>query len=80
MTAKDGETSGALYTAIHVKKDAKWKINQLIESPLPQLTPRDRLSEFAWLVGDWEEIDKTDDLSVLSVYSWARGGIFSPAA
>ena len=76
VTAKDGETSGALYTAIHVKKDAKWKINQLIESPLPQLTPGDRLSEFAWLVGDWEEIDKTDDLSVLSVYSWGRGGNF----
>ena len=76
VTAKDGETSGALYTAIHVQKDGKWKINQLIESPLPQLTPRDRLSEFAWLVGDWEESDKTDDLSVLSVYSWARGGNF----
>ena len=76
VTATDGETSSALYTAIHVKKDSKWKISQLIESPLPQLTPRDRLSEFAWLVGDWEESDKIDDLSVLSVYSWARGGNF----
>jgi uncharacterized protein (TIGR02246 family) len=76
VTAKNGETSGALYTAIHMKKDGKWKINQLIESPVPELTPRDRLAELAWLVGDWEEIAKTDDLSVLSVYSWARGGNF----
>ena len=76
VTAKDGETSSALYTAIHVKKDGKWKISQLIESPLPQLTPRDRLAELAWLVGEWEETDKTDDLTVRSQYSWARGGNF----
>ena len=37
VTAKDGDTSSALYTAIHVKKDGKWKINQLIESPLPDV-------------------------------------------
>ena len=35
VTAKDGETSSALYTAIHVKKDGKWKISQLVESPVP---------------------------------------------
>ena len=29
VTAKNGETSSALYTAIHVKKDGKWKISQL---------------------------------------------------
>jgi uncharacterized protein (TIGR02246 family) len=68
VTAKDGETSGALYIAIHVKKDGKWKINQLIESPLPELTPRDRFAELAWLVGDWEETEKRDDLSIRSVY------------
>ena len=76
VTAKDGETGGALYTAIHVKKDGKWNINQLIESPLPELTPSDRLAEPAWLVGDWEETDKTDDLSIRSVYEWARDGNF----
>jgi uncharacterized protein (TIGR02246 family) len=76
VKAKDGETSGALYTAIHVKKNGEWKINQLIESPLPALMPRDRLAELAWLVGDWEETDKTDDLSIRSVYEWARGGNF----
>ena len=34
VTAKNGETSGAQYAAIYVKKDGKWKISQLIESPL----------------------------------------------
>ena len=76
VTSKDGEVNSSLYTAIHVKKDGKWKINQLIESPQPALTPRDRLAELAWLVGDWEETDKSDDLSIRSLYTWARGGNF----
>jgi uncharacterized protein (TIGR02246 family) len=76
VTSKDGETNGELYTAILVKKDGKWKISQLIESPLPDVSPHDRLSELAWLVGDWEETDKSDDLSVQSTYSWGRGGSF----
>ncbi|MEO8352763.1 MAG: nuclear transport factor 2 family protein [Chthoniobacteraceae bacterium] len=76
VTGKDGETSSALYTAIHIKKDGKWKINQLIETPMPELTPRDHLAELSWLVGQWEERDKADDLTVSSQYLWARGGNF----
>jgi uncharacterized protein (TIGR02246 family) len=76
VTAKNGETSASLFTAIHVKKDGQWKINQLIESPVPALTPRDRLAELAWLVGEWEETDKTDDLTIRSQYLWSRGGNF----
>ena len=66
VTAKNGEKNGARYTAIHVKKDGKWKINQLIETPEPALTPRDRLAELEWLIGQWEETNKNDDLSVYS--------------
>jgi uncharacterized protein (TIGR02246 family) len=76
VTAKDGEETRALYTAIHVKKDGKWKINQLIETPVPPMTARDRLAELEWLVGNWEESDKENDLTVSSQYSWARGGNF----
>jgi uncharacterized protein (TIGR02246 family) len=76
VTAKSGEASSSQYTAIHVRKDGKWKINQLIESPMAVLTPRDRLEDLAWLVGSWEETDKSDDLSIHSLYSWARGGNF----
>lgn len=76
VTGKSGEASTSQYTAIHVKKDGKWKINQLIESPVADLTPRDRLEELAWLIGSWEETDKSDDLSIHSLYSWARGGNF----
>lgn len=76
VTEKDGDTSGALYTAIHVKKDGAWKISQLIESPLPVVTPHERLSELDWLVGEWEDSDKANDLSVRSQFVWSRGGNF----
>jgi uncharacterized protein (TIGR02246 family) len=76
VTGQDGEEDRALYTAIHVKKEGKWKINQLIETPIPSMTARDRLAEFGWLVGKWEESDKENDLAVGSQYSWARGGNF----
>jgi uncharacterized protein (TIGR02246 family) len=76
VTSKSGEQSSELYTAIHIKKDGQWKINQLIESPLPVLTPHDRLAELEWLLGQWEETDKTDDLTIRSLYAWARGGNF----
>jgi len=76
VTTKDGEASTSLYNAIHVKKDGKWKISQLVESPLPAVSPRERLEELAWLIGNWEEADKTNDLTVQSQYLWARGGNF----
>lgn len=76
VTAKNGETRGAQYAAAYVKKDGKWKISQLIETPLGEPSPHDQLSELAWLVGDWEEADKSGDLTVRSQYVWARGGNF----
>jgi uncharacterized protein (TIGR02246 family) len=76
VTRKGGEASTSAYSAIHVKKDGKWKISQLIESPLPTLTPRERLDELAWLVGDWQETDKSNDLDIRSQFLWARSGNF----
>lgn len=76
VTSKNGETSGAQYAAIYVKKDGKWKINQLIETPLADVSPHDQLSELSWLIGNWEEADKSNDLSIKSEYTWARGGNF----
>lgn len=76
VTFKSGDVSQAIYTAIHVKRDGKWKIHQLIETPVPALTPQDHLSQLGWLVGQWEETDKTNDLSIQSQYQWARGGNF----
>jgi uncharacterized protein (TIGR02246 family) len=76
VTSQSGEISGALYTAIHVKKNDKWKISQLVETPLPELTPHERLSELAWLIGEWQEQDKAAGITVQTTATWAKGGNF----
>lgn len=76
VTSKSGEVSGALYTAILQKREGKWKIAQLLESPIPGLTSGERLAELGWLVGKWEETDKASGISVESEFAWARGGNF----
>lgn len=76
VVSKTGGEVEALYTAIHVKKDDKWRISQLIETPMPGITPNDRLAELAWLVGEWEEADKEAGVTIRSRYQWARGGSF----
>jgi len=76
VTSKAGEANTSLYSAVLVKKDGKWKVSQLVESPVPTLTPRERLEELAWLLGEWQDTDKTNDLSVRSQFVWARGGNF----
>lgn len=74
VTAKNGDASAALYTAIYVRKDGKWKISQLVETTLPPMTPREHLEELAWLVGNW--VDKDGDTTIKSSFEWARGGNF----
>lgn len=76
VTEKDGEVERSIYTAIHVKKDDKWRISQLIESAAPEEAPRARLAELAWLIGEWEDVDKENDLSVRSQYVWSKGAAF----
>ena len=76
VISKTGDEVAALYTAVHVKKDGQWKISQLVETPVPEIQPSDRLAELAWLVGEWEEADKEAGLTVHSRYQWARGGSF----
>jgi len=74
VTAKSGETSTSLYTAVYVKKDGKWKISQLTETAVPDATPREQLAELEWLVGAWSE--KDGDTTIDSKVNWARGGNF----
>jgi uncharacterized protein (TIGR02246 family) len=76
VTAKNGEISGAQYAAVYVKKNGQWKISQLIETPLADPSPHDQLTQLSWLIGNWEEADKSDDLSVSSQYVWAKSGNF----
>jgi len=76
VTSKNGDTDGSLYTVIYTKKDGQWKISNLVETPLPTVSAHDHLAELEWLVGKWEDTDKTDNVMVRSQYTWSRGGSF----
>ncbi|MEO8616107.1 MAG: nuclear transport factor 2 family protein [Luteolibacter sp.] len=76
VTSKSGDEAESLYTAIYLKKDGKWKMSQLVETPVPDATPSERLSQLSWLIGDWNEADKDAGVTVHSHYQWARGGSF----
>jgi hypothetical protein len=76
VVSKTGDEVEALYTAVHVKKDDQWRISQLVETPMPEIAPGDRLAELGWLIGEWEEADKEAGVTVQSRYQWARGGSF----
>jgi uncharacterized protein (TIGR02246 family) len=76
VVSKTGEVTGSLYTAVQVKKDGKWKISQLVETPLPEMNVGDRLGELTWLIGSWQEADKEAGVTIHSSYQWARGGSF----
>lgn len=73
-TPKSGETDSSQFTAVWVQKDGKWKLSEVVETPLPDVTAGDHLEELGWLVGKWQENDPTNDVTVSSEYSWARGG------
>lgn len=76
VTSKNGEKASSMFTAVHVKKDGKWKISELVETPAPVVSAGEHLSELSWLIGDWNEADKDAGLTVKSHYQWARGGNF----
>jgi uncharacterized protein (TIGR02246 family) len=74
VTAPDGQKRSSGYTAIYTKKDGKWLISRLIESPIADPTPGDQLSQLAWMAGTWK--DRGGEYSVETKADWARGNNF----
>ncbi|MCC6353932.1 MAG: SgcJ/EcaC family oxidoreductase [Verrucomicrobiae bacterium] len=73
-TSSDGAQTTSAYTAVRVRKDGKWLIGQLVESPPPAPAPGEMLSGLAWMVGTWKE--KDGDAEVETKVDWAKGGNF----
>jgi uncharacterized protein (TIGR02246 family) len=76
VISRTGEVVEALFTTVYVKKDGTWKISEVVETPLPEISAGEHLAQLAWLIGHWEEADKTAGVTVHSLYQWAKGGNF----
>lgn len=67
--------TAAHYTAIHVKKDGKWQLASVRDAILVPASNHEKLSELAWLEGDWmDEAEKGEQAK--ASYSWAENDNF----
>lgn len=64
------------FSGLAVRKDGKWRIEELRDYPLPaeDVSTYDRLKELEWMVGDW--IDEGSDNKVTSSVKWADNQSF----
>jgi uncharacterized protein (TIGR02246 family) len=74
VTSPTGEKDSASYSAIYVKKGDKWQIARLIESPVPNPSPEEQLSQLAWMIGSWKDRGGSTDVETKA--DWARGNNF----
>jgi uncharacterized protein (TIGR02246 family) len=74
VTSPTGEKESSSYTSIYVKKDDKWQIARLIESPVPDPSPAEQLSQLAWMIGSWKDSGGSTDVETKA--DWARGNNF----
>ncbi len=72
--AAGGSPEFTRYTAVHVKRDGRWRQSAVHDELARDLTPHDRLKELEWMVGDW--INESQDSVVLTTCKWADGGNF----
>lgn len=76
VATPEGETTRSGYTAVHVKRDGQWQIDSIreIELPAREEPASDRLTELAWLVGQW--VDQSDDAAVETSVAWTKNKRF----
>ena len=73
-TAGTGAPESTRFTAVYVKEGGQWRQAAVRDDVAHDLTPRDRLQELSWLVGDW--INESEDAVVSTTCKWAVGGNF----
>jgi hypothetical protein len=71
----DGPPSRARYTNIHVKKDGRWLLSSVRESPLAATNNSEQLRELAWLIGEWAGQTPTGEEERIGL-DWAANGNF----
>jgi len=68
---KGGQSPTGLYTAVWVKREGKWLIDGLRESPVRTTSMTEPLKSLEWMIGDWasEGTERTAEISA----RWAGG-------
>jgi uncharacterized protein (TIGR02246 family) len=75
VTRADGKTTRTNYMAIHVRRDGKWLIAHLTETPAQGApSPYGHLQELEWMIGSWK--DSSSEAEVLTTCRWATNKTF----
>lgn len=67
--SEDGRTVTGRFSAVWVKQDNQWRLDALREAVVAAPTPKDHLSAFDWLMGEW--VAETENGVVLVSSHWA---------
>jgi uncharacterized protein (TIGR02246 family) len=69
ITKEDGKTEKESFRAVFVRKDGKWLLRRLAESPL-RLAPShfEYLKDLGWLCGTW--LDRDEHVNIISHWRW----------
>lgn len=65
-----GSPVSRLYTVLYVKRDGRWLIASVREESDPFVPPHDRLSDLAWMLGDW--VDEGPESVVHANCRWSE--------
>src|ERR1019366_211036 len=69
--ADGGPPSRARYTVVHVKKDGKWMLGSVRDTPYAPPSKLEHLKELEWAIGDWtNESDKGETAQIS--FEWAE--------
>ena len=73
--ADGGPPSRARYTVVHVKKDGKWMLGSVRDTPYAPPSKLEHLKELEWAIGDWtNESDKGETAQIS--FEWAENQNF----
>lgn len=74
VTPKEGSPRESSFTVLYVKRDGRWLISSVRETPVEEVRPHDRLKDLEWMVGEWVE-ERVDSVVRFSC-RWAEGENF----
>jgi uncharacterized protein (TIGR02246 family) len=74
VTSTSGAAETRRHTALLVRRDGRWLISSVREEAGTFVSPRERLKELVWMIGDW--VDQGPDSHVRVNCRWSEDGNF----
>ncbi len=70
-----GPPSRARYTIVHVKKDGKWLLSSVRDTPFTPPSNHEQLSGLEWLIGDWAADSEKGEIARVA-FTWTDSSNF----